>query len=183
MKRSLLAAAVLSVLAVQPALGQEVSVKDRGPHAVSLGVNEDAAGIGYWHKVSDRTDIGLDFELYYGNGDYSEYQRYVLEPAVKYYLLPTAAASPYVYAGLIGSYFRGESDMSVGKGYSAGAMGGIGLDWFPVERLSIGGHVGVRGQYHWDRQSSDNGLSSYSRNDDGFTVGTFNSGIRVNLFF
>ena len=51
-------------------------------------------------------------------------------------------------------------------------MFGLGLDWFPVPSVSIGGHAAVRASY-----------LKYSEQPGALSVGTTSSGIRVQLYF
>src|SRR6185369_7171716 len=106
MKRFVLSLVAFSVLTVHPVLGQEekVLVQQRGDNSVTLNANVNSAGIGYWHKLSDHNDLGLDFTVFYRSHQHDGSQTYQLTPAVKHYLLPGKAVSPYLYAGLLASY-------------------------------------------------------------------------------
>jgi hypothetical protein len=57
-----------------------------------------------------------------------------------------------------------------------GAELGVGLDWFPARRVSIGGHVGVRG-FAGSLEVSDDAEQDFTG------ISTLNSGIRVHLYF
>lgn len=181
------------VVTVQPAFAQEV--RARGSEAVTMGVNTNSASIGYWHKMSDATSLGGDFTFIYRDHEHSDSQAYQFSPGIKHYLLPELPVSPYLYGAIIGKYgensSRSENFTSRSENYTAGLQGGIGLEWFPVQRLSIAGHVGVIAQY--EKTHSFQGQTTTSRalgdlgssatTEEGFSVGTISSGFLMNLYF
>lgn len=183
------------VVMAQTAVAQEV--RGRGSEAVTMGANRDSASIGYWHKLTDDTSLGGDFTLLYRDHNDDDNQFYQFSPGIKYYLLPEKAVSPYLYGAVIGSYGERSRDDTNwewrSESYALGVQGGIGLEWFPVQSVSIAGHVGVIAQYEKDRSRSsstvsinagnDAGVLSNTNNDEGFTVGTISSGILLNLYF
>ncbi|MBJ6724948.1 outer membrane protein [Geomesophilobacter sediminis] len=191
--KTVLLLAVLSFLMVQPALAQDekVTLGQRGDNAIALGVNEGTATIGYWHKLSGSDDLGVDFGIQYRDHETFNNQTYQVMPAIKHYLFPEKSFSPYLYGGLIASYGNNDTrettqqSGSRTESYTAGALGGLGMEWFPIRNLSIGGHVGVRAQYEYNKTtySSSNFVVPPPNKDEGFTIGTFNSGIRLNLSF
>jgi hypothetical protein len=180
---------------VQPTLAQEV--KARGSEAITMGANSNSASIGYWHRLTDANSLGGDFTLIYRDHNRNESQSYQFSPGIRHYLAPEKAVSPYLDGAIIGRYGERSSDdtnwRSRSENYALGVQGGIGLEWFPVQSVSIAGHVGVIAQYERNRNrgtsvgvnnaGNDVGALSSSSNDEGFTVGTINSGFLLNLYF
>lgn len=180
------------IVMVQPALAQEV--KARGSEAITMGANRDSASIGYWHKLSDADSLGGDFTFIYRDHNRNESQSYQFSPGIKHYLLLEKAVSPYLYGALIGMYGETSTKSSFrSENYALGVQGGIGLEWFPVQRVSIAGHVGIIAEYEKNRfrnssagftnNGNDVGVLSDTTNDEGFTIGTISSGILLNLYF
>lgn len=198
MKKLVVSAIALSVLAVQPVHAQEekVSVSQRGSEAVTMGAGSNSASIGYWHKLTGKTSLGGDFTFFYRDHDHNDYQSYQFSPGIRHYLLADKAVSPYLYGAVVGRYSKSGSDQpdsrSRTESYTAGLQGGIGLEWFPIQNVSIGGHVGINANYEkahsaYNSQYSD-GLggtttSGATASDEGFVIGTFSSGILLNLYF
>ena len=194
MKRWVCLQLLCLIVMVQPALAQEV--KARGSEAITMGANSNSASIGYWHKLTDANSLGGDFTLVYRDHNRDESQSYQFSPGIRHYLAPEKAVSPYLYGAIIGRYGERSSDNNTSRfrseDYALGVQGGIGLEWFPVQSVSIAGHVGVIAQYErtHSRSSfvSSNNVGndvelSRSTNDEGFVIGTINSGFLLNLYF
>ncbi|MCM0083441.1 hypothetical protein L4X63_17795 [Geomonas sp. Red32] len=185
MKRLVWLAVVLAVvLTVNAADAQEV--KERGNNAVTMGAATNSATIGYWHKLNDDVSLGGDFTLYLRHHNDYVSQTYQFSPGIRYYLLPEKAVSPYCYGAIIGRYGttldRGSDTKTRSESYTAGLQGGIGLEWFPTQRVSVAGHVGAIAQYE-KNHSTTSGSFTGSSHDEGYTIGTISSGILVNLYF
>jgi len=62
-----------------------------------------------------------------------------------------------------------------------GGFVGVGLQWLPVQRVSLGGHLGVESVL----TRRDRLGSSPPPDEDvsGYDVGTYSSGIRAHFFF
>jgi len=175
---------------------ENVTVQQRGNHYVTLDVSFDRGDIGYWIKMSEKTDIGFNVGLNFRDTQHQKNQNYILTPAIKHYLISDKPFAPYIYSGIYFSYGKGEFNRDFpqsSEDYQVGALGGFGLEWFPIHNVSVGGHVGVKAQYESQNNTStsfttstiDNSTitSSISSKNEGYSVGTFNSGIRLNLFF
>lgn len=185
MKRWVCLQLLCLIVMVQPSVAQEV--KARGSEAITMGATSDSASIGYWHKLTDDNSLGGDFTIVYRDNNRGGSQSYQLSPGIKHYLTPEKTISPYLYGAIIGRYAENSSDNTSSRWrtemYTVGVQGGIGLEWFPVQSLSIAGHVGAVAHYEKNRSRSSSGEFSSSRNDEGFTIGTISSGILLNLYF
>ncbi|HYW07867.1 MAG TPA: hypothetical protein VE913_12985 [Longimicrobium sp.] len=117
-----------------------------------------------------------------GNGeDNTRTSHFAIEPALKIHAGGTGAFQPYTFASIFAGIDRFDLPADADgdeRGLTLGGVGAsvaVGMDWLPVSRVSIGGRVGVRGAYLTGSLSDDD--------LEDFSVGTFNSGILVNLFF
>lgn len=183
----------LVVIAVTAHTAMAQEVRGRGSEAITLGATDGSARIGYWHKLSDANSIGGDFAIDFSDNNRGDGQSYQFNPGIRHYLMPEKAVSPYLYGALTARYgtygYDNGNSKSSSEVYAAGLEGGIGLEWFPIQSVSIAGHVGVTAEYEKARSRSsytsnfDNSTSTTSRRDEGVHVGTFNSGILVNLYF
>lgn len=185
MKKLVLSAVALTIFMAQSAFTQEV--KARGSDAVTMGASSNSASIGYWHKLSDGNSLGGDFTFLFRDHNHSDFHTYQFRPGIKHYLLPEKAVSPYLYGAVIGKYGNNSSSQtsptSRTKIYTAGVQGGVGLEWFPTQSLSIAGHVGAIAQYERSYSTNSNTLGTISNNDEGYAIGTISSGILLILYF
>lgn len=186
-----------AVLALAAGLGrggsaaaQETQATARESRSISLGVDEGIE-IGYWTRLSERYDLGLNVGLAYETLDDDTGEQSLttlsLEPAIKRYAAADGPFLPYGYGSVFASYGRLSSAATADGGSATvtseqtryGASAGFGLDWFPARRVSLGGHVGVTAGY----QSNDLEGSFEDQTADGFFINTFTSGIRAHLYF
>jgi hypothetical protein len=116
-----------------------------------------------------------------GNGSENSNRLVSVGPALKVYGGLGGAFLPYGYASLFaqfGSSKNGllDQDNEERDHRALGAQLGLGVDWFPVSRVSIGGHVGVEALTGENEPGPDI--------DEEFTsFNTINSGIRVQFYF
>jgi hypothetical protein len=172
----LILAGALLLAPAAPLAGQTMPshpASERGQHSLLVSTN-GSSQIGYWVRKSDRTDIGLEVG---GFGDFGRGQRQLgvtATPALKHYLSATGPFTPYTYVGIPLSYQRASSDLSgaATHQYGVGGVFGLGLDWFPWSRLSLGAHAALSGVYI--KPNGDGGI---------FSVRTYTSGIRAQLYF
>jgi len=186
MKKLVLSAVALSIFMAQSAAHAQ-EVKERGNNAITMGANTNSASIGYWYKLSGDNSLGGDFTFIFRDHNHNDSQTYQLSPGIKHYFLPEKAVSPYLYGAIIGKYGNNKSDQAGPttrtETYTACVQGGIGLEWFPTQSLSIAGHAGAIAQYERTHSTNTSGPFSSSSNDEGFVIGTISSGILLNLYF
>ena len=180
-RRMVLLAGILATVFCAPLAAQGVgahTAPERGKRSIVLDVAGDPQ-IGYWSRLGERTDLGLDVGMNGIWSDGTDQFTLLLTPALKRYLRPAGVLAPYTYWGIPLSYMRMRND-NVGvpdtsdSRWEVGGLVGFGLEWFPVSQVSIGGHIGFGVRY--TDLSSDHS-SSHLR------IGTNSSGIRVHLYF
>lgn len=185
------AIAAAGLLMATGAAAQETNGLERPGTSISVGAT-GGYQVGVWRRLSPRTSVGLEvsafsrsseFEFPNSEGEQENEDRLVtVGPALKVYTGPGGAFLPYGYASAflqLGSTryrpLNGETQEADLSGF--GGQVGVGVDWFPVQRVSIGGHVGVEG-FSSSRENVGGGVGEEAT---GFN--TLNSGIRVQFYF
>ena len=161
-----------------PVLAQEHAA-GRPDHAIELGVGESST-IGYWIKQSERTDLGFRVAASIRDIDESTQTAILFGPALRFYRNSPGSLAPYTQVGLDLSYIR-HSNNDVSRD-AWGVLGrvGLGLDWFPIESFSVGGHVGAVVSYEDLDYIAVQGIQT---DRSAITFRTFSSGILVRLLF
>lgn len=181
--------ALACALAAVPAAAQDDSapVQPAGTTAVSLEAGSGYV-VGLWRQTSPRVRAGIEVgtNLSRAGDDEREedFTSYVVRPTVKLFSSTDGAVRPYTLVGAYAEGFRRrsafeESDDQVYGTTEIGARVGAGMEWLPVSRLAVSGHVGVRGGYYKDTASA----GSLDRDLEGWSAGTFTSGLSLTLFF
>lgn len=199
----------LAFLAVvtTPASGQE------SPHPLPLPAGAwslsfslpsgGGASLGVWKLVGPRTNLGLDIgvrsvsssdNLRFDDGRPSEELNssdlgLAIEPSIRQYITAYRTLAPYIHGRLLFAYSSidaetvSQQSTTVRKTYEYGIGVGIGVEWAPLERFSIGGHTGVRFSY-LDRSSVNSSPAGTSVQDGSATIfDTFVSSLVVQLYF
>ena len=169
---------------------------------VPAGGNPYANGTaGYWYMLTDSINLGINLGL--GIESTKTIQNFdtdneestqttgfdlLLAPAIRYYLMNESSVAPYILGQInFHKFFDGDNDTSADpteENFNSelqpelALVGGFGLEWFPVERFSIGGHIGLGIDIL--RQNQLNG-TTLTKN--GLRVGTFTSALTANLYF
>jgi hypothetical protein len=176
------AAALLSAFSHTALAQEEPGVADRGGHSILVGWGSSGS-IGYWRRLSDRTDLGFEVGVSLSDNDDTYSRALSLRPGIKRYLSsPDADVAPYIFVGLAAQWGRVDSGGAFDLSTRAlGALGAVGVDWFPVQRVSIGGHLGIQGLLTRQERS---GLSPLPDEElSGYDVATYSSGVRVSFYF
>lgn len=159
-----------------------------GATAVSLEAGNGYV-LGLWRQLSPRTragvEVGAALSRAEGDGREQDVANFALRPTLKLFSAADGAVRPYT---LVGAYVErsGQKVQQSGAGgefsttsTEAGARAGVGLEWMPVRRLAVSGHVGVRGGYLKTAQTSGGTEQELT----GWSAGTFTSGFSLSLFF
>lgn len=172
--------------AIFPAVGcgqVEPSVSARGQQFIVLEVGSSTS-LGFGLRAGARTDVLLEGGVRILD-DGETYTRGVfVRPAVKRYWSSTdGTLAPYLTLGLRADWSRLRSGGALRRNSRRlGGLIGVGLDWFPVQRVSFGGHVGL--EILAVRLESPTGFPPTPPEvSEGHEVGTYSSGVRLRLFF
>lgn len=158
-----------------------------GRNAVSLDVGGGYV-VGLWRQATSRVRVGIEAGVTTtrteGDEAEDEYTDVVVQPSVKFFSAAEGSIRPYTLVGVYGAHSRqrsggGAFESGISR-TEAGARAGVGLEWMPVDRVAVGGHVGVRGG--WARRSFERGSDDQST-ADGWSAATFTSGVVLTLFF
>jgi hypothetical protein len=171
------------------AAAQDTDPADRPGRSIELGANGGPV-IGLWQRISPRASLGLQIaaqlqQAEIDDGDAEQESRSVsVGPALKLYGTADGPFLPYFYATVFAAFGSETAETLAGEvTFDRQAFGGglgVGLDWFPVRRISIGGHVGLEGGVQNGDAETPGGAETEI---EGTFFNTFQSGIRVNLFF
>jgi len=183
MLRPLVLAVALSSAFSQMVLAQaEPRVVDRGAHSISIGVGSSSS-LGYWLRIAERTDLGLEVGVRIADDDDTYLRSLSFRPGIKRYLSSSESDfAPYVSFGAIAVWSRLDSGGAIDlDARDLGGFVGVGLDWFPVDRVSLGGHIGLEGRLTRRDQLGSSPLPD--ENVSGYDVATYSSGLRCQFFF
>ncbi len=161
------------------------------------------ASLGVWKLIGSRTNLGLDIGL--RTVSTSDRQRLddgtpmqefnsssvgiAIEPSIRQYIATYRTLAPYIHGNLLFSYSSLDAETVSQQAtterttYEYGIGVGIGVEWAPLERFSIGGHTGVRFSYQ-DRNSVDaSPVGTRLQSGSATTFDTFVSSLVVQLYF
>lgn len=174
--------AVASVLTASLAQSQAApSIEGRRTHFIVAEMFSNTS-IGLGLRAGDRTDVMLELTgRVFEEGD-TQTRMISLRPALKRYLGSTqGSVAPYLFLGLRAEWSWQEFGASPERSSRAlGGRAGVGVDWFPTQRVSLGGHVGVEAAALRSDGSPFFGSDPVAT---GYEIGTFSSGVRLRLFF
>jgi hypothetical protein len=176
--------------AALPATAQE-AVQDTTPRpeeparATSISLTGFGNTIGLWRDLSPRMRAGVEVGGYVGSAESDAAEQssnsLLIRPSVMLFS-GEGAVRPYTTVGLFVQRYAQESehdnpDASFRDEHTdLGAQAGVGLEWRPASRATIGGHVGISGSFGHSESGTIGGNPAEA---DGWTVGTFSSGITV----
>lgn len=150
---SWIAAAALTVALTAPSAAgaQEAAganALERGATSVMVGVSPDPT-LGFWTMLSGRTALGLVGTAQRSGSLIGEVEVYrhtqlLLSPQVKRYWSHDGDVLPYLHGGVYASLleFKDSGDTRNDIDAFGGSLA-VGLDWFPVSRISVGGQAGM----------------------------------------
>jgi hypothetical protein len=202
-----LAAAALLSLAV-PAHGQDTDTVPRtslreGAWSLSFaapGYNTGGGSgeLGAWKMVGPRTNLGFTL---IASTQRSESSGGALESTdrrtdvtlnlnVKRYVTEPAEVTPFALVGAGIGYSTQDREITPGgpdqnaSGYNGGVRAALGLEWFPVRRVSIAGYTGLAVVASGLESESDAPDGTpVPGESDGLFVGTFTSALSLQIWF
>lgn len=185
MKRSWLLLA-LAILTSAPS----ASAQNAAARADHTFVVSGAPGVGLFWRHSRATDLGIFVSGSVLSRDDRSAANLDVRPTLRRYWATTERLTPYTDVAVIGSLVRQRID-SQGLGGSIkdrtlglGLEAALGVEWFPIERVSVGGHAGLRVDHQWIRErmpTFDGGVDE--QNQGQTSVSTFVSGLQVRFYF
>lgn len=174
--------ATVSVLTASLCQAQAApSVEGRGKHFIVAEMFSNTS-IGFGLRAGERTDVMLEVTgRVFEEGD-TQTRLISLRPALKRYLGSIdGSVAPYLFLGLRAEWGWQEFGPSPERSSQIlGGRAGVGVDWFPTQRVSLGGHMGVEAVALRSEGSPFVGSDPIAT---GHEIGTFSSGVRLRLFF
>jgi hypothetical protein len=156
----------------------------------SLLISSQTA-IGLAWGMDGATDIGLVANATAVDDENFQTSWMSIQPTVKHYLAEAERWSPYALLGVGWTWRSTEYETLAFHEESARGITidvGVGLEWFALERLSVGAHAGLGGSYEDIREvreiQIDPSQSQVQRSEHTrryFSL--FNSGVRASLYF
>jgi hypothetical protein len=183
MRHSLFVVPLALLAAATAAAAQNAQARAMHTFVVSA-----APGIGLFWRHSDATDLGLFLTGSVLSQDGQSRDAIAIEPTLRRYWRPDDRLTPYTHLALVGSWTDQKSDNTIGtvenRTLALGIEAGLGLEWFPIERVSIGGHAGVKLQQAWLRNVTPMiSGPQVIQNQHQRTASTFQSGMQVRFYF
>ena len=184
-----------------------IAAADQGPLADrgdwALGVawpSSSGSSFSLWKIRSPTTAVGLEVGISWSyadstlNADSTDpialqtHALYLqLRPTIKHYRPLHDRVAPFMY-GQVDAGFRGykqDSDPHTQRGSSSGNIGlalGLGVEWFPFQRISLGGQTGLSLDYRY-RQSDTRGYNNRSSKIWSLYLRTFQSEVKALMYF
>lgn len=157
------------------------SVAGRAKHFIvaEMGANTT---IGVGIRTGDRTDLVLQAGGSVSDESGTTLHSVSLRPAlVRYWGSTESSVAPYLLLGLKAEWSELDLGGSPRSDRRIGAVAGIGMEWFPTQRVSLGGNIGVEALSV--RTEGPVLLPGSDPVSTGYRIGTVSSGIRLRLFF
>lgn len=164
----------------------------QGPEALTPGKTSIAFSIptsgsnsfGIWKQLTPTRALGINAAVEYGRidedsgNDRSEFA-ISLAPSMKWYRSLSRTVAPFIQGSAGVGYNRvvnevGDQEIE-SDGFNVNASAGLGVDWFPLNSISIGGFTGLRAAFG----SFNNGNSDQT----SALVRTFTSGLTMHIYF
>lgn len=182
------ALALAATLAAAPAAGAQATAGENalrpGASSINVGVSPDPS-VGYWRMLSGRTALGVVGSVQAirdSAGDDELSRTFVtVSPQVKHYHSTEGAILPYLHGALLASVadLGSSTPESDDRRTVLGGTAALGLDWFPVRRVSVGGHAGL-GLLR--ASSSIGGADGDDFESVNWSLQTFTAAIQVQLY-
>lgn len=175
---------VLALFSVTPELTAQEVGPQQGQRSISFGVRgEGSSTFGLWTMLSERTNLGLLGTLNYNRQTLDPGDRkatswtLTVAPTLRSYTARLGPVLPYLQGGIGVGFGEGSpNDVSI---LSASANGGLGVEWFPVSNVGIGGYTGLGLSY----QRTRTGPSDFRTTTKNFGFGSMTSGLSIQLYF
>jgi len=177
---STLAVPAILLATSQPLQGQAPQGLARGTLSLELALPEGGGGnFGLWNQVGTSTSIGWNVGFAYSRDETDIAERSQLRisvgPELKEHFSIRSRVAPFYRFGIFGLYDRDTrtQDELENRETSWGVGGSValGVDWFPLDQISIGGHTGLRVDY----------LDAEERSQ--LNAGTFLSQLTMRIYF
>lgn len=185
--RQLMVAAAALMIGASVAQAQGPEALREGRTSIAFAIPQSGSTtFGIWKQLSPTRALGLEASALYARRDRkqpdSESTEFVVSvtPAMKWYRSLSSTVAPYIRASAGVGYSSTKHEQSgntvdESDGFSVSAGGGIGVDWFPLRSISIGGFTGLNAGY--GRTESNN------LDENSFFLRTGTSALTMHIYF
>ena len=150
-----------------------------GSYGVSFGLpSGGGAAFGVRKMISSTTNAGLEIQIDFAWSDNApagaQRTRFALgvSPDLRLYRGSSGPVVPFLELGLAFTYQNGPADF---WGVNNAVGVGLGVEWFPLEAISVSGSTGARASYqYWTATGGSN---------QSVGVSLFHSELLLNLYF
>lgn len=163
----------------------------------SYGGSVATGAFGVWQMVGARTNLGITLGISanvrdrdYDDAEQSDRGTYLqLGLAAKRYASTDGPVAPFALGRVFAYSSRLEREADVGfrdeqKILGGGVEGGLGVEWFPVRHLSVGGYTGVSvGGESLNGETERPNEPRREYDESGAFFRTFTSTLSVHLYF
>ena len=191
----------ISLLTSGIAAADQGPLADRGDWALGVALpSSGGSSFSLWKIRSPTTAVGLEIGISWSYADSTDnaddpdpttlqtHSLYLqLRPTIKHYRPLHDRIATFTY-GQVGAGFRGykqDSDPYTQHGSSSGNIGlalGLGIEWFPSQRISLGGQTGLRLGYRYG-QYDTRGYNNRSSKNWSLYLRTFQSKVEALMYF
>ncbi|MCE2448268.1 MAG: hypothetical protein J4F35_07760 [Candidatus Latescibacteria bacterium] len=190
----------LVLLTSSIAAADQGPLADRGDWALGVALpSSSGSNFSLWKIRSPTTAVGLEVGVSWSYADSTldaddpdpttlqrHYLSLQLRPTIKHYRPLHDRIAPFTY-GQVEAGFRGSKRDSpfTQHGSSSGNIGlalGLGVEWFPFQRISLDGQTGLRLGYRYS-QSDTRGYNNRSSKNWSLYLRTFQSEVKALMYF
>ncbi|HEX2081678.1 MAG TPA: hypothetical protein VHG08_28500 [Longimicrobium sp.] len=151
---------------------------------------------GVWEMVGSRTNVGLGLGVSVGGidveGDRDQTEALTAVSVglnVRRYLVAPREVTPYLQgtASIGGSYQRREDSSGYefeDRGVDGGLSAAVGVEWFPVRRMSVAGHTGfgIHTRRFEQHQEAPDG-TEFDQDGSSLHVRSFTTALTLHIYF
>ncbi|MXX39892.1 MAG: hypothetical protein F4Y91_16245 [Gemmatimonadetes bacterium] len=192
----------ISLLTSGIAAADQGPLADRGDWALGVALpSSGGSSFSLWKIRSPTTAVGLEVDVSWSYADstanaddpdpttlQTHSLRLHLRPTIKHYRPLHERVAPFMY-GQVSVGFSGskrDSDPHTQQGGSYGSIGialGLGVEWFPFQRISLGGQTGLRLGYSYGQHDTRSNFILRSNRNWSLALSTFQSEVKALMYF
>lgn len=173
----------------------------RGDWALGVALpSSSGSSFSLWKIRSPTTAVGLEVGVSWSYADSTDnaddpdpttFQRHYLSlqlrPTIKHYRPLHDRIAPFTYSQVEAGFqgYKYDPDPHTQRGGSYGNIGialGLGVEWFPFQRISLGGQTGLRLGYSYGEHDT-RGYNNRSHSNWSLYLRTFQSEVKALMYF
>ena len=191
----------ISLLTSSIAAADQSPLADRGDWALGVALpSSSGSNFSLWKIRSPTTAVGLEIGVSWSYADSTfnaddpdpttlqrHYLALQLRPTIKHYRPLHDRIAPFTYGQIEAGFGGYKRDTEPHEQYTSrrGNIGialGLGIEWFPFQRISLGGQTGLSLGYRYS-QSDTRGDTNRSYTNWSLYLSTFQSEVTALMYF